>query len=274
MRISAQVVLFAFCLGTAGLSVAHPGAQETLDHFSQRIAATPESQTLYFQRGVAYSHAGQYDKALADLLHAADLGDPRAIAYELGVVHFQMKDYVAATRSFDSYLEYRVGDINALRYRARSSAAQGDTESALEDYNHIFAVPGQAGPTDYVAASTLMLESPEHGMDAAIGVLDLGMEDLGIVPQLQGMAIELALNSGRYDSAINRLKNVPPSVTRSPFWQVEMGQLLIAAGRNDLAYPHLEHAQLQLAQLRKTPARVQLMEELQNLLEEASHTRR
>ena len=51
-----------------------------------------------------------------------------------------------------------------------------------------------------------------------------------------------------------------------------MGQLLIAADNNELAYQHFHKAQLQLVQLRKTPARVQLMEDVQQLLIEGGIT--
>ena len=86
--------------------------------------------------------------------------------------------------------------------------------------------------------------------------------------RLRGEALELI--QGQYDSAISRLQSLAPAASGSPFWQLEMGQLLMAAGQTDLAYQHLANAEQQLAELRKTPARVQLSHELHALLTQRS----
>jgi hypothetical protein len=52
----------------------------------------------------------------------------------------------------------------------------------------------------------------------------------------------------------------------NPFWQVDMGKLLPTSGEFGRVRRHLAIAAQQLSELRRTPARVQLASELQELL--------
>jgi len=262
-----RVSLLLLCFQCAAQGVvAHPGSDATLEYLSARIAAEPASQSLYRQRGIAYLHEGRYQSALSNLRYAATLGDPRSVDFHLGVVYFYMSNFTAARTALDSYLEYKPGHGGSLRYRARLQAALGDYTGALKDYQALLAVPDQVNPADYLVAAKLMVESQQYGVDAAIAALDQGMKHLGPIVQLQRRAIELELVQGRYDSAIFRQQSLVANASGGPFWQFEMGQLLMSAGKADLAYPHLANAEMQLAALRKTPARLTLSQELQALL--------
>jgi tetratricopeptide (TPR) repeat protein len=245
--------------------LAHPGAQETLEHLNGRIAADPDRWELFYQRGVSHLESGQYENARRDLEHAAALGDPRHSAYQLGVVNFRTDNYSAALACFDRYLSYQPGHSGSLRFRARLHGINQNYSAALGDYQALFERPEQTTPADYIAASELLIESPEHEIDHAIDVLDQGMVKLGVVSQLQYLAIELELNRGQYYKAIERQQSLAPNPPGNPFWQVEMGRLLLAAGEEQSANRHFLTAQQQLNELRKTPARVQLAQELQLL---------
>ena len=266
MKTTLRFLVSLYFLGAAQLGSAHPGADATLEDLSGRITASPDSPELYHRRGVAYSNAGQFDRALEDLHYAATLGDRRAMDFDLGIVHFRMANYNAARASFDSYLNYLPGHIRALRYRARLRDITGDDAGALNDYAEVLAAEDQAMAVDYLAAAKLMVDSPNHGVDAALELLDLGMNRLGPIVPLQRPAIDLEITQGRYDKAIARQQSMPGQATNNPFWHVEMGQLLIASGHFYQALKYLADAEQQLASLRRTPARVALSDELRALL--------
>ncbi len=88
----------------------------------------------------------------------------------------------------------------------------------------------------------------------------------GTIPQLQQRAMALEISHGQHKHALSRLQAEPPRAAENPFWQVEVARLLLAAGETNEAHKQLNTAQLQLAELRKTPARLQLALELQALL--------
>ena len=253
------------CVAVHLPALAHPGAHETLDYLSARIDAHPNSPELFYQRGVAYLDNGLYESALQDLQRAAAMGDPQYLDYQLGMVYFRTADYAAARQCFDRYLNYRPGHPGSLRYRARVHGLQDNYPAALLDYQALFTLSGQTTPADYIAASELLLDSPLHDIDHALSVLDRGMQTLGIISQLQRPAIELEVSEGSYDNAIARLQTLAPNPPGNPFWQLEMGQLLLAAGEEQRANQHFTEAEQQLDELRKTPARVQLAQELQKL---------
>lgn len=258
------ILLGCLCLST--LVQAHPGLPATLDHLTRMIAEEPGNPSLYHQRGVAYLHDQQYRAALSDLQYAAELGDPRMVALHLGIIQLHYKNYPMARDRFDSYLAFRPGNITALQYRARLRSETGDLEGALADYSAVIALRQPAHPVDYLSAAALMVELPAYGVEAAIALLDQGMAKLGAVPQLQLRAIELEGSIGRYDEATLRLQLSGPGASSSPFWQLEMAKLLLAAGHTERAQQHLSIAGQQLSKLRRTPARVKLADELHALL--------
>ena len=59
--------------------VAHPGVEDRIYMLSEDIAASPNSQYLYVQRGLAYSNNAQPQLALADIKTAETLGDPLSV---------------------------------------------------------------------------------------------------------------------------------------------------------------------------------------------------
>jgi predicted Zn-dependent protease len=96
-------------------------------------------------------------------------------------------------------------------------------------------------------------------------MLDRGMERLGVIPQLQQYAIALELERKNTAQAIDRLEALEPSLGESPGWKVDMGELLILAGRPAEASQLFDEAFAQLETLRKTVARQRLLEKLEKL---------
>jgi hypothetical protein len=84
-----------------------------------------------------------------------------------------------------------------------------------------------------------------------------------ITPQVQRKAIALELRLGQPDRAIERLRALEPTLGNSPDWKVEMGELLLSAGRGEQAQAWFRKAADQLQGLRPTPARQQLMRRVQ-----------
>jgi len=241
---------------------AHPSAQHTIEALSESIRARPGEQELYIRRGQAYSNEGQLELALADLRRAEGLGDPLLVAFDLGVLHYRMGRLGTARRYFDVFLERFPDNAPALEYRARVSRDAGDHEAALADFEAYFAVQKQPNPGDYLSAAQMLAGLEGRGVEAALAMLDEGMDRLGIIPQLQGYAVELERGRGNIAAATVRLETLRPALGDGPDWKVDMGELLFLAGRPDQARPLFEAAAIQLSSLRSTAARRQVQERL------------
>ncbi len=272
MKALSILTIFIFCLGLSPGVIGHPGRDTVLEYLSDRIIIQPGNQDLYRQRGQIYTHDGQFDQALADLQHAETLGDPRVVAFDLGMVYFQTARYDEALVSFNSYLAYLPGHVKTLRYRSRLLLKTGDIDAAISDCTALLSNTTGVTPTDYLSVAELMLQSTRYDINDAIAVLDKGLDLMGPIPQLQNRAIELELTRGSPDKAISRLRSQASQLSGSPFWQLSMGRLLLTIGKTSLAHEHFTLAGQQLAVLRKTPARMQLLNELQMLLKPTAVT--
>jgi predicted Zn-dependent protease len=247
-----------------GPALAHPTEAHRIETLTEAIRAHPDEQDLYIRRGRSYANDGRLDLALTDLRKAESLGDPALAAYDLGIVLYRKGSLVEARQAFTLCLERFPNHAPALEYRARVARDAGDPAAALADFDAYFALQERPNPGDYVSAARL-LEEGEAGSDAALRMLDRGMERLGVIAQLQRPAIDLERRRGRVDSAIDRLMTLEPALGRSPDWKVDMAELLLASGRRDEALTRIGEASRQLDGLRQTAARRALRGRLEAL---------
>lgn len=261
MKCCAATISFC-CLLPVTATLAHPGAHDKLAYISQRLKAQPEDQQLYIQRGSTYSNDGQFDNALADLRTAETLGDSLAVAFELGVLYYRTGEIDTARAYFDSWLKQSPKHTPALEYRARLLRDAGDYQASLADYKALFALRKHNNPGNYIAAAKMLAEVDDEGLTAAIEILDQGMRQLGLAPQLQRYAIKLELQRQQIAYAIARLGSLEPMLGTSPNWKTDMGELLLMARRKAEARKLFDAATSQLATLRKTPARRRLLEKI------------
>jgi len=240
----------------------HPAESERIEILSRRIDLQPGDPRPYIKRGAAYSHNGDYERALADLRKAEQLGDPLAVAYELGLLHQRMGRLDLAKVQLDRLLERSPDHARALEQRARLFVELGETQAAVADYERVLATSRRPNPGLYLAAAQLLAAEGPQGVEPALAILDAGIERLGVIPQLQQYAITLERDRNRDDLALDRLEAMESALGAGPDWQIEMAEQLVRLARPDDARRHLERASTQLAGLRQTPARRALAERI------------
>ena len=263
-----KLLLLSLCLSTVLLASnghAHPGAHAKLAYLNHQMSKQPDDQLLYIQRGATYSNVGQLERALADFRRAETLGNPLAVAFELGVLHYRQGKFDQARGYFDRCLQHSPQHISALQYRARLLRDAGDHKASLADYKALFALQDEGDPGNYIAAAKMFAAQNDAGLLAAIDLLDQGMQQLGLIPSLQRYAIKLELRRRQAANAIARLASLKPMLGTSPDWKADMGELLLLAGNTTQARELIDAAAAQLTTLRKTPARQKLLKKIQRL---------
>jgi tetratricopeptide (TPR) repeat protein len=263
----ARLLKFLFPLTLIGSlhAVAHPGAHSAIEHFSRQIEQHPDNQVLFIQRGTAYSNDGQYEKALADLQAATRLGEPIAVSFELGVLHYRMGEMATARQYFDEYLNRFPDHAASLEYRARLLRDSGDYAASIRDFKRFFALQERPNPGHYISVAKMLETSGDQGIARALDILDTGNEKLGVTPQVQQHAIKLELQRGRPELAVARLETLEPMLGESPDWKVDMGAALFLNQQPDQARQMLSAAASQLEGLRATPARLKLKQRIKEL---------
>lgn len=242
----------------AASALAHPSMHHTIERLSERIREAPEEQALWIERGIAYSNDGQLELALADFRKAETLGDPVRVAFDLGVLFYRRGEFGKARESLTRTLTRFPEHTRALDYRARAARDAGDAHAALADFEALFVLRDDVNPGHYLSAADLLVSLADGGVDAALALLDRGMDQLGVIPQLQQRAIAFERERGAFGAALRRHDTLAEPLGRSPSWRVERAELLLALGRRGEAERELAAARNALAKLRPTPAHAAL----------------
>ena len=266
MRLAVLYLLPAMAL-LPMLLHAHPGASSTIEHFTHQIEHQPDQQVLHIKRGIAYSADGQYPAALSDFERAQTLGDPVLVSFDLGVLHYRMGKFDTALADFNRFLKRFPNHSGCLEYRARLLRDQGSYSKSVADFLRVFELEQRPNPGHYISVAEMLAAGGDKGIGQALKVLDDGTLKLGLTPQLQQYAIRLETQRGRPDLAVKRMQELQPVLGDSPDWKVGMAQLYYENRQRETAQELLLAAELQLATLRRTPARVALQERITGLRE-------
>jgi len=263
------------CLSLYSHSAAtHQGVAAQLERINRAIENNPQNQALLIQRGALYSHDGQYARAEQDFRQAETLGAPVSVAYELGLLFYRSKEFARAQRYFDRSIKQFPQHAAAYELRGRTAHRLGDNRQALADFSMFFKLQPQPNPGHYIFAAKLH-EANTHvaktdalkatELTAAIDLLDKGMANIGLTPQLQRYAVTLELQRNRPQHAIIRLQSLEPLLNGSPSWKLEMAQLFLQTGQPARAKHLLSKAETEVAALKVTPARLELAEKIAQL---------
>lgn len=247
--------LMLLCLGLllAVQAGAHPGHDDQLEAVNRAMAAAPEEQALYIQRGNIYAEIGHYTEALRDFNRARELGPGERVNFAESVMHYRKGDRDTAVRLVDRHISRFPTDPGGYEHRALMAREDGNHAQALADLRTYFTLRERPNPGLYISAAR-MLQQDGRATDA-IAVLDLGLEQLGTIPQLQRFAIELELERSQPEAAIVRLQSLRNALRDSASWKLDMADLLLAVDRNSEAATLLRDAREQLQSQRATPAR-------------------
>ncbi|PLW70197.1 tetratricopeptide repeat protein [Pseudohalioglobus lutimaris] len=257
-------------LATATVT-AGPAAGSRVDILSAEINSNPEEQQLYLRRALAWADSGQNDKAMADVNHAEQLGDPLQATLVRGILWFRQDQLEPARTCFDAFLDRYPDHPGALGYRARLLRSSGDNAGALADYQQLIALQPAQDPGIYLATAQLLAAEPDLQIPEALALLDRRITEVGAIPQLQRYAIRLEKQRGNYSAALRRLSTLDDSIRATPQWHVETAELLLLSGHPAQAQSHLLVATEQLQNLRPTPARAVTREKAATLLEQANN---
>jgi tetratricopeptide (TPR) repeat protein len=263
--VGALVLLFAAIVPMSAPCRADAGPDSKLAELSAQIARHPGDQQLLVRRARVHVERGQFDLAAADIAAAETLGDPVETAFVHGVLLYRSGDLPGSRRQFDRYLRAHPHHYPSLDYRARLLRDTGEYEAALADYHRLIALDPNLAPGYYLAVADMLAAMPEHGIDAALALLDARMAEVGTLSQLQRRAIALEQSRGHYDSAIERLATLDEKLRATPEWKAEMARLQLRAGRPDEALAYATVAREQLAGMKRTAARQRLGAELAEL---------
>lgn len=94
----------------------HGAARRTIEELERRIGSGERTADVYYRLGIAYLHAGQWEKAIEALARAADAPDgPGDASFWLGVNAELQKDIRTAISHYENAVERCPTHVQALR---------------------------------------------------------------------------------------------------------------------------------------------------------------
>jgi tetratricopeptide (TPR) repeat protein len=262
-----SLLLALLLLLTPSSAWAHGTVPEQIAAISQQIESDLRNAGLYLKRGQLYSDLEDWKAALDDYQRAANL-DPRLSIVDLarGKTLFRAGRLSAAKDALDRFLRSTPVHAEALVLRARTLAQLGSLDASVSDYTRAIAHlarQGHPNPDYYLERARVSAERGREHVPDALRSLDEGITALGALATLQSYAIELELQLGHTEAALERLDTVAAQHPRRPeIWLSRRGEILERSARNEEARLAYERALAAIDALpprhRKTRATLEL----------------
>ncbi len=230
--------LFVILLLCVPLSVvAHGDAHVRQESLDAQILSQPKNAELYLRRGRLYIEEGHFEEARADLDKALALAPTQQGArYFLAEALLSGGKAALAEKQAQRFIEAH-GDqeLGALSrgywLLGQTRMAQQQPQAALVAYRAALKATAEPAPDQYQLFVDACLAARGKYPDEALQVLDQQLAAGGSIDLLQGMALEVELQAGRTDAALQRLGSIIAQKKRLPFLYARQAGILADAGR-------------------------------------------
>jgi tetratricopeptide (TPR) repeat protein len=261
MKVLQKLVVLALA-GCSLCSAAHPGIVTRFEQVDELIERYPQSQPLWLKRASLSIQHGDLKSARKDLQQAAQLGDPVETAFQMGLLHFKEGEFKKSYEDFESYLKRVPGHALSYLYRAKAARAMGQFDLAIENFEIYFRQSSNPHPGEYLAAARLQVEKSPDDYGPALQLIDQAIRRLGLIPQLQRYATDLEIHRRNFAAAIERWDSAELALGSSPEWKFKAARIHTQAGQFVRAQQLILLLKDQLRELKPTPARQQLWQEI------------
>ncbi len=232
-------LVLAACLLYAVPVPGHPGIAVQIRDLSSRITADHGNSELFLKRGELHRIHRDFQAARADYRKSREL-NPELVLVDfcLGRMWLEAGRPGESRAALDRFLAAQPGNPEALAFRGRAKALEGEYREALGDFTAaITAYRGKTGnppPELFIERARTQVTA---GVEAAAVLrgLEEGLELLGQPVTLHLEALELEISSGRFRAALERLDRLAAVSVRQESWLARRGEILEAAGRDQEA---------------------------------------
>ena len=178
-------------LGAPLLAFAHPAIETRIHDLTKAIDQAPHTYQLYLMRGQLYANHGNEMRAKQDFESALALNDNGQVQVALGNLYLSTRDYQQASDFFAHALRMDSRDARAWLGQAKAATELGSHDLVLLSYRAYFALEANPQPGHFAAA---VRSIATHDRASAQHLLEEGLERLGPVPPLTGLALTLGFS--------------------------------------------------------------------------------
>lgn len=267
--------LFLLILSTC-LTAGAAGDGELLDQIervSQQLRVEPGRADLFLVRADLLRRWGRLEAALGDVRQAQRHGAEQAdLTLAKARVQRDAGHPYRALAGLGRCIDLAPDHLALRQERAQLLNRLGRSQAAARDYAWVASHNPTPSPDLFVAWHRELVGA---GLPAAaLAALEAGRQALGPLVSLELPALELELELGRFDAALERTARLQRNVPRMDGWGLTRGRVLALAGRSADAGQAYRDALQHLAQLnprrRRTVTARQMREQAEQALAELS----
>ena len=228
-------ILLLLCLPLHAL--AHSDGHERMKQLDAQIRNEPDNAELHLRRGRLYIEENHFEEARADLektlalaptQHGARYFLAEALLYGGKAEQAEQQ----AQRFIDAHGAQELGALSRGYWLlGQARLAQQHPEAAIAAYRMALKATVEPTPDHYQLFVNACLAARGKYLEEALRVLDQGLKSGGSIDLLQGMALEVELQAGRTDEALQRLESVIAQEKRLPFLYTRKAEILVDTGR-------------------------------------------
>ncbi len=238
----ARLTLFYMLISSPTLSGAHSTTQARIDEINHKLTQTPDDAPLILTRAHALIEQGDLQKAANEIERAAILapGNPDVIYHKAHLAEASQQ-FESAIEFYSQYLRLAGFRIDAVYARAQCYKQIKAFDKAIADYQYLIQDAAPLLRPDYFFELADLFEHQKQ-YSQGLSALDQGMEHFGLLTHFQRKAINLELALQHYPQALQRNETLRAALGKTPEWQYQQAQLLLATGQKKAAHEQLQQA--------------------------------
>ncbi len=228
----ATLVLAAFFRAPCAPLRAHGPDHDVVLRLTEDLKQDPGNVRLRLERGERLRSHGDLEAARADFVEALRL-DPgfQPARVRLAFVERSAGRTNQALALLDETIRREPDHLLALSARADLHARRGAPAAAVADYNEVIRRAKPARPELFLARARVQMAADTNAVPMVLAGLENGIRQLGPVPALESMALDLERGRGDTAAALRRIDGLLKSADRKERWLAERGDVLADAGR-------------------------------------------
>jgi tetratricopeptide (TPR) repeat protein len=237
-----------------GSGLIAPGARadgspsERLVRADRNVSVAPSDPNVFWRRAELRRESGNFEGALEDIDAAHRLAPDSPVTPILRArVFLDAGQALAALEALAPLVAAEGSPAEAQRLRAESLLRLDRPGEAAEAFS--LAIESHPSPTPslYLARARAQTAAGGERSQEALAGLDEAMARLGPIVSLAREAIEIEVESGNFERALERLSAASADARRKETWLEWRGRVLERAGRVEEARAAYEQARRELA---------------------------
>ncbi|MCY4094271.1 MAG: tetratricopeptide repeat protein [Gammaproteobacteria bacterium] len=221
-------------LGSAALG--HGDPHDQIEALDALLKENPDHVDSLLERADIYRRHRHFQEALQDLNHVRLLTPTNnTVYYLIGLTLLEQGEFDEAENALQLFISRSPSSPRGHLALARVFTQQERHLNAAQAYE--LAIENQLTPIPdhYLARAHAYMDAGRKYLSQALVGLEEGMELMGPLITFRRLAIEIEIDQGNFQNAIERINMILEGVHRQESWLVKKAKVLSAMGRNEEA---------------------------------------